>query len=462
MTSSVKISMTNRKQNLRRFGTLVICILWAGLCVYLAIGTMPASSIPETMNKGELKWSLNFGSGYTNAPTPPMVHGDYVYVGVSQSLRKIDKETGIEVDRVELVDSFGYATAALTYAENVDGRNVIFAPISEGRVQVIDADNMTSLWVTETRMGHSCLARVVYDEGYIYYGTWKSESLPGMFLCYSTTDDNPNMPTEEKAPTWKVEHAGGFYWSEANVDGDYVLFGSEDGESGYLAPSAGADFYSCLKGGDFLEAKKPTNSSPVVDQETILGDIRSGVVYDSITDAYYFTSRTGTLYKKNIYFDGTFNNLEGSPRSIELGGVTTGTPLVNQGKIYLGIQGPTPFGDTGHAIIIIDGESMTKEASGPTPGFVQSEMVVTQSMEKGGALYLYMTYNQLPGGIYVMEIGEQAGKKVIPSAGSGHYFTPPKAMQNYGISSLEIDEDGNLYYKNDSCNVMSIKKAIFK
>lgn len=83
-------------------------------------------------------------------------------------------------------------------------------------------------------------------------------------------------------------------------------------------------------------------------------------------------------------------------------------------------------------------------------------------MEEGGTLYLYMTYNQLPGGIYVMEIGNQAGKKVIHKAGSGHYFNPPKAMQNYGISTLEEDEDGNLYYKNDSCNVMSIKKTIFK
>jgi hypothetical protein len=72
-----------------------------------------------------------------------------------------------------------------------------------------------------------------------------------------------------------------------------------------------------------------------------------------------------------------------------------------------------------------------------------------------------MTYNQLPGGIYVMEIGEEAGKKVILASGSGDYFNPPKTMENYGISTLEEDEDGNLYYKNDSCNVMSIKKAIF-
>jgi outer membrane protein assembly factor BamB len=453
--------MIDRKKYIQRLGYLVIALLWTGLCVSLAIGLLPTSSIPETMNKGGLKWSLSFGSGYTNAPTPPMIHGDFVYVGVGKSLCKIDKETGVVVDRVELVDSFGYATAALTYAENVDGRNVVFAPISEGRVQAVDADTMTSLWVTESLQGLSCLSRVVYDSGFIYYGTWKSENLPGFFLCFNAGDENPETSNENKAPIWTVEHAGGFYWSEANVEGPYVLFGSEDGSSGYLTPSADADIFSCLKGEDFLKTQKKLGSSPVIDQASILGDIRSGVVYDAKTDSYYFTSRVGTLYKKKLNSNGTFNHLDGAPSSIELGGVTTGTPTVNEGKIYLGIQGPTPFGDTGHAIKIIDGYSMTEDDSEKTPGFVQSEMVLTQSMEEGGTLYLYMTYNQLPGGLYVMEIGEQAGRKIIRSTGSGHYFTPPKPMQNYGISSLEVDDEGNLYYKNDSCNVMSIKNAIF-
>lgn len=453
--------MKNHNLSIQRLGIFLIVLLWAGVCVYLAIGTISNSAIPDTMNKGTLKWSMNFGTGYTNAPTPPMVHGDYVYIGVNTSLRKIDKETGQEVDRVELVDSFGYATAALTYAENVDGKNVIFAPISEGRVQAVDADTMTSLWVTEKRIGDSCLSRVVYDEGYIYYGTWKSETLPGLFLCFAATDDNPDLLTETKTPTWKVEHAGGFYWSEANVEGNYVLFGSEDGNNGYQASSADADIFICMKGKDFSQAQKSLKTSPVLDQESILGDIRSGVVYDPTTDAYYFTSRVGTLYKKTLNTDGTFNTLASSPKSIELGGGTTGTPTINQGKIYLGIQGPTPFGETGHAIKIIDGASMTVEDNAPTPGFVQSEMVLTKGMEEGGPLYLYMTYNQLPGGIYVMEIGDQGGRKIIRTTGSGHYFKPPKSMQNYGISTLEVDEAGNLYYKNDSCNVMSIKKAIF-
>jgi outer membrane protein assembly factor BamB len=455
-------SMNNRKKIFERLGILLILLIWVGLCTYFAIGTMPNSSIPDTMNKGTLKWSVNFGSGYTNAPTPPIVHGDYVYIGVHNTLRKIDKETGSEVGRVKLVDSFGYATAALTYAENVDGRDVVFAPISEGRVQAVDPDTMTSLWVTEKRIGYSCLSRVVYDQGYIYYGTWKSETLPGSFLCYSAIDENPDMKTENKTPTWKVEHAGGFYWSEACVEGRYVLFGSEDGNSGSINATASAEIYSCLKGEAFSKKRKPLGASPVIDQESIPGDIRSGVVYDTTTEAYFFTASSGTLYKKMLNPDGTFKNLERMPQTFELGGATTGTPTLSQGKIYLGIQGPSKFGDVGHAIKIIDAKTMTEDDSCPTPGFVQSEMVLLQSSKAEEVLYLYMTYNQLPGGLYGMEIREQDGKKIINKTGSGDYFIPPKAMQNYGISTLAVDSEGTLYYKNDSCNVMSIKKAIFQ
>lgn len=454
--------MTNQNTFGKRWLTLLITLLWIVICIFLAVGTTTNNRIPEKMNSGTLQWSSSFGTGYANAPTPPIVHGAYVYIGASTSIRKLDKETGQEVGRVELVDSFGYATAALTYAENVDGQNIIFAPISEGRVQAIDADTMTSLWVTDTLTGQSCLARVTYDEGFIYYGTWKSEILPGMFLCYATTDDDPAATTESKTPIWQVSQKGGFYWSEASADGNYILFGSEDGNSGTIATTMDARIYSCLKGQDFINNNKTLKDSPIIDQVPIRGDVRSGVAYDDKTKAYYLTTAAGTLYKEKLNSDGTFKVLDGFPQSLELGGATTGTPTLDQGKIYLGIQGPLKFGDAGHAIKIIDGETMTVEDSCPTPGFVQAEMALVRSHKDVSTQYLYMTYNQLPGGIYVMEIHEQAGKKVIDRSGTGNYFTPPKNMQNYGISTLDVDEEGTLYYKNDSCNVMSIIKSVYK
>jgi hypothetical protein len=454
--------------------TRILCLALVAIISTTGAGIVPVkaavtnSAPPNAINYGALKWSLNLGTGYTNAPTPPMVHDTYVYVGMDQTLYKLNKDTGEIVAQMTLADSFGYATAALTYAKTPDGKNVIFAPISEGIVQAIDADTMTSLWVTsptwtgDKKPGLSCLSRVIYDNGYIYHGTWYTDTGIGYFYCYDTTDVTPSITNEAKLPTWRVNHAGGFYWSEADTSGNYVLFGSEDGSNGSTVTESTASIYSCLKGGDFVNAGKTPSDSPVVDMDVVNGDVRSGVVYDDKTQAYYFTTRPGTLYKRTLNTDGTFANSTEPESFMTLGGVTTGTPTVYKGKIYIGTQGPTPFGSTGHMVKVIDGATMVIESSGTTPGFVQAEMALSTAHEgtdtDGGALYLYMTYNQLPGGLYMMKITETVeGKKVIEQVGSGSLFVPPQTMQNYGISGVVADEQGNLYYKNDSCTLMAVK-----
>lgn len=448
----------------------ILCMIMAVLVAFAGIGLTPAKaavangSFPDRVNYGTLKWSLNLGTGYTNAPTPPMVHGDYVYVGMNQTLYKLDKETGHEIAKMTLVDSFGYATAALTYAENVDGRDVIFAPINNGVVQAVDAESMTSLWVTQIAWEGekapflSCLSRVTYDNGYIYYGTWNTDRTTGYYYCHDTKDLDTESGIEAKPPVWMVSHSGGFYWSESNVDGDYVLFGSEDGDSGYTAGSNLADMYSCMKGEAFVAADKTIADSPVVDQFPVDGDVRSGVAYDSLTASYYFTTRPGKLYQSALTSEGKFTEATKSQTPLLLGGMTTGTPTAYQGKLYVGIQGATQFGADGHKVKAIDGQTMTVDAAIATPGFVQSEMVLSTAKESEGALYLYMTYNQLPGGLYMIKLTKTAeGKMEMDSAGSGNLFVPPSAMRHYGISTLDVDIDGNLYYKNDSCTLMAVK-----
>jgi hypothetical protein len=412
------------------------------------------ASLPDLPAYGGLKWSYQAGTGFSNALTPPTVAGDAVFVGSGNKIYRLDRETGALSGTATLADTFGFATAALTYAADVDGRNVLFAPISEGRVQAVDADTMESLWVTETLLGQSCLARVVYDQGYIYYGTWRTETGEGKFLCYDTTDPNPASPTETKTKTWQVAKTGGFYWSEACVAGDTVVFGSEDGLSGYTSPTSLV--YSCMKGGDFAAAGKSAADSPVLDSVGTTGDLRSGVVYDALTDAYYFTSRAGLLYKAVLEADGTFPET-GALKSLSLGGVTTGTPAIWQGTLFLGVQGPTPYGADGHSLRAVDGASMTQVLSAPTPGFVQAEPLLSTAAAGSGKLALYLTFNQLPGGIYLATLSKDGDSWSLVPERTGMLFTPPLGMQNYGISTLASDDAGNLYYKNDSCNLMAVK-----
>lgn len=442
--------------------TLTLALVLTGASPSLSFGAVASGDLPALPDYGVVKWASAMGSNYTEAPTPPLVHGAYLYVGSGSVVKKLNKDTGALVGQISLEASLGFPAPALTYAENIDGNglNVLFAPLEGGRVQAIDADTMTSLWITQNFTGQNCFSRVEHDDNYIYFGTWQNYTDDGYFLCYSATDEDKGSALEVKAPVWQVTHAGGFYWSDANAQGDTVVFGSEDAEKGYVNPSSpSASLYSCMKGDKFRGLNLSPADSPVIDQATILGDVRSGVSYDSATGAYFFTSRAGNLYKAVVKSDGKFDRgtFDGdSPSSVSLGGDTTGTPTVYKGKVYVGIQGPMPFGSTGHMIQIIDGATMTLDASCTTPGFVQSETLLSTAQEEAGKLFLYMTCNQLPGGIYYMEIRGKEGKKYFTSSSATPLFTPPSSMQNYGISPLTTDNAGTLYYKNDSCNVIAV------
>lgn len=419
-----------------------------------AAGGVSGAAFPDARDYGALKWSYKAGTGYANALTPPTVQGDYIYVGTGNRILKLDRETGALLGSVVLADTFGFATAALTYAADVEGRNVLFAPISEGRVQAVDADSMESLWITETLTGQSCLSRVVYDEGYIYFGTWRTETTAGKFLCYSAADENPAIGTEVKARTWEVSHTGGFYWAEAYAGGGRVVFGSEDGQNGFTSPTA--KLFSCMSGGDFKAAGLGPSDSPVLDDLTVTGDVRSGVVYDPGLDTYFFTSRAGILYKATLAADGTFPET-GGLASLSLGGVTTGTPALWEGKLFFGVQGPTPYGATGHSLRVVDGQELVQTLSVPTPGFVQTEPLLSTARLASGRISLYMTYNQLPGGLFMVTLATGDGGLALDSSRTGTLFTPPQGMQNYGISTLAGDASGNLYYKNDACYLMAVK-----
>jgi len=447
--------------------TLSLALALTGISATVSYAGVTSGDLPARQNYGVTKWSSTMGANYTEAPTPPLVQGGYVYVGSDNVVKKLNKDTGAPVGQVTLASSFGFPAPALTYAENIDGNglNVLFAPLDGGRVQAINADTMTSLWITESDSGYSsqgyqnCFSKVEYDDGYIYFGTWQNYTTDGYFLCYSAVDQDKANTLEVKKSIWKVAHPGGFYWSDANAQGNSVVFGSEDNITDYNNPGTTASLFSCMKGGQFTALNLPATTSPVIDQATVVGDVRSGVSYDNATGAYYFTSRAGKLYKAVVRSDGTFDRgtfVGDSPASFSLDGDTTGTPTVYQGKVYVGVQGPTPFGASGHMVKIIDGASMTLDASCGTPGFVQSEMLLSTAQETAGKLYLYMTCNQLPGGIYYMEIRDNGGKKYFASTNATTLFTPLPSMQNYSISPLATDSAGTLYYKNDSCNVIAV------
>ena len=167
------------------------------------------------------------------------------------------------------------------------------------------------------------------------------------------------------------------------VRGDYVVFGTDDGTSG----SDGT--------GHVLSLNKKTGE--VMDSVDVIGDQRSTIAYDKETDRLYFTTKGGYLYSLKLKSDGTFG--KDTLKSVQPGNMSTSTPVVYNGRIYIGVTSGSNFSGT-YSISVIDAATMTEIYKAPLKGYPQCSVLLSTAYEKeDGSVYLYATYNNNPGGI---------------------------------------------------------------
>ncbi|WP_352406888.1 S-layer homology domain-containing protein [Acetoanaerobium noterae] len=389
---------------------------------------------PITTEDAYEKWAVKLGSGWSAAPTPPIIVNNNLYVASANKVYKLNKENGEILETSSaMVGNVGYALNPITYAEGM-----IFVPVGNGQIQALRADNLESLWVSEVVKGQT-LTPITYHNGYIYSGTWNSETAEGTYYGISVTDEDPSSNNEIKLNSWKLNHTGGFYWSGAYATDNYVIFGSDDG-----SPS---DQY---KDTAVLYSVNPKTGEIIDTINDIKGDIRSTISFDKESNSIYFSTKGGRFYKLEVNVDGTFN--QNTLKSLELGGMATGTPLVFNGRAYLGVAGASQFGTQGHSYKVIDSNTMVEIYSAEVPGYVQtSALLSSHYYDKTGKVYVYTTYNNQPGGIHMIEdsLGQTQAKTVS-------LFTP--VNKQYCISSLVSDGDGTIYYKNDSGYLMAVAK----
>ncbi len=389
------------------------------------------------------KWATRIGVGWEAAITPPLILDGYLYAASGQFIYKLDKNSGeIVAISQQLSGNMQYAMIPLTYAEGM-----LFAQIGGGQIQAVSASSLKSLWISES-LGGQTLSPITYKDGYLYTGTWNSETTAGSYFCLSVTDEDPSRGDEIKYCTWKYNHKGGFYWAGSYASGDYLVFGSDDG-AGENDNENSSILYSVN-----------THTGLLLDKLTGLnGDIRSTVVYNN--GYVYFTTKGGYLYRVSMNGDGTF----GSVISYNLGGSSTASPVVYNGRIYLGVCGTGGHFNTdgGHHFDVLNetasGISLAYSVS--IPGYPQAAPLLSTAYENrdfdgdgkaDGKVYLYFTYNAKPGGIYMLEDapGQTSGKAV-------ELFRPASDQQEYCISTICVDRDGVLYYKNDSNYLMALE-----
>lgn len=408
---------------------------------------------PYAPEDTELLWAVKYGTGWAAAPgSPIMVDGDiYTYSG--STIRRLNSMTGEVVTEGTMVDKSSYSIVPMTY-----GDGMVFVGLSGGKIQAFNAKTLQSLWVYTDELGGQPNCPITYKDGYIYAGFWNSEDRNANFACINTIDEDHASTTEAKYASWTYTRQGGFYWAGAYVTDKLAIVGTDDGASGYDTNGAALLVFDRYTG-EKLDA-----------HEGIRGDLRSNVSHDPESDRVFFTTKGGILGNAKIdwdtgkildYKEVVIKDAQGNANAM-----STCTPSVYNGRIYIGVAGTSQFtANSGHGIAVynLNGDgSMTQAYVYAIVGYPQtSAMVTTAYAAEDGYVYIYLPYNYTPGGISVLKDRPgQTAPLTTTSSGYSEVFTPVSPLAQYCICSTIADQYGTLYYKNDSCYMMAITSKI--
>ncbi len=393
-----------------------------------------SAKTPTDPEYTSLLWNVKLGSGWSAAPSVQIIVDDALVVMSNKNIYKLSLETGeiLATGAMEQVPSYGYTPP--TYAEGL-----IICPLGNGTVQAFDAKTLESVWVYQDNLKGQSLSPISYSDGYVYTGFWNSETKDANFVCISVTDEDPSATNERKAAVWKYTSAGGFYWAGSVCVGDYVLVGTDDGDSGSTGTSKVLSFNKYT--GELVSEVALGNA----------GDQRSSLAYDSESGKIFFTTKGGYLFSAKVDSKtGIISELKGNV-CVE-GAQSTSTPVVYKGNVYFGC-GAGFNGGEGCCLVVADAETLKTVGTVNLLGDVKASMLLSTAYEDEGYLYLYATYNAMPGGVSLIKV------KNNPKSSDDLTLVElydAAGFSQYCITSMICDEDGNLYYKNDSSNVFKI------
>lgn len=416
------------------------------------------AAVPTSAEAGTLYWANKIGSGYSSEAvgSPILVDGDLItYAG--NKIYRVDTVTG-EIKATGTMDhKSAHATTPPTFAEGM-----VFVALTDGTVQAFNAETLESLWIYKDSLGGQPVCPLTITNGYLYTGFWNSETGDANFVCISITDEDITKTDESKCVSWYYTRKGGYYWAGAYASDEFVIVGTDDGTSGCNAQSSQLLLFDPVTG-KILDSWNGLN-----------GDIRSTVVYDNVTDAYYFTSKGGSFYSiqvKKTDEGWSFTNqwsvaLENGTGKTPM---STCSPTVYNGRAYVGVSGAGQFSSySGHNITVIDLSQKTIAYSVQTQGYPQtSGLLTTAYEEESGYVYVYFFDNMTPGKLRVLrDKAGQTSADYVTTEGSNTaayaLFTPTGDQAQYAICSPIVDEYGTIYFKNDSAYMMAFGSTIEK
>lgn len=426
---------------------------WADFRGNSANNAVTSAPIPYEAQESTLYWANQLGVGFDSdaVGSPILVNGDIItYAG--DHIYRVDPVNGAVKAMGSMDHKSSFSITPPVYAEGM-----VFVALSDGTVQAFNAVTLESLWIYRDPLGGQPNCPLTVKDGYLYTGFWNSENTMANFVCLTITDEDPSQSGEEKSASWYHSVKGGYYWAGAYVGQDYLLVGTDDGAPGYSSQTAQLLLLDS-RTGKVLDSWDGLN-----------GDIRSTVVYDSSSNAYYFTSKGGTFYSVQVSSDRKLVSRWWVSLENGVGGIpmSTCSPVVYNGRAYIGVSGAGQFtAYSGHNITVIDLSNRTIAYRAQTQGYPQTSGLLTTAYEETtGCVYVYFFDNMTPGKLRVLrdQPGQTAPEYVTTENGSSTVyalFTPVGEQAQYAICSPICDEWGTIYFKNDSANLMAFGPAI--
>lgn len=395
------------------------------------------SKTPISKDSTTEKWGIKFGTGWSDVPGTPVIVGDYLYclVAGQSKLYRVDANTG------EILKSVSCPGRSQFFSTIAYFDGVIYVPRSAsdntGAVIIAyDEETMEQLWISEPIGGADSriqpLSAVTGYDGHIYVGVSDGGASIGAYVCFDTTDENPEKTDEVKAPKWtyKPENMkSGYYWSAGAIVGDTIIFGGEATE--LVIHSLTEDkVYDTL----------------VLEPDAASG-IRSSVHYDAKTNRVFVALKSGNIYSVKLSGDNTFD--ASSIIKTNIGNDITSSPVVFGDRLYIGGGGIS----SGNGFTVMDSETLEI--------IYQIDEVVTQASpivttayatkENGYEVKMYVTgFGGIGSGGYdptsscVYMITDRQGQ----TEPDYEIIATPSQLQ-YCTQSAAIGADGSIYFYND-------------
>ncbi len=505
----------NRSLKMKTAAIFAITVAFIALYIIAGEATYAVSSWPSfrgnEFNNGlvgfgtpieqkatEPVWIKKFGesasgmSGWAYAPnTPIIVNGDIVTTS-SKTIMRIDSDTGKVLDEGTMGYAVNWGYTPLTYAEMEDKTGVLYCPLAGGNIQAFDADDLGKgpLWTfkatekdaagnyvwgltpedaegnQKTNSAHQSISPIVYSDGMIYTGFFAGKyDFYDYYVAISARDQKLKDPATGKEKdykagdlVWKYKSKGGFYWNGAVVVGDALIVGTQDGASNndVTGQSGEASVDSHI-----LSFNKKTGE--IISDVALpnAGDICSSIVYDKNgTGRLFWTACGGYICSAAVNTEtGELSDIKQVLLAKkDKAPLTVSTPVVYTNKngysrVYFGYK---EKGVNGY-FTAYDAESLAMYFKKEMDLYSKSSPLITSAYEAGtGYLYAYMATYDVPGGVVVIKFRSDAtdtGDVTISQLFNATGY------EEYGAASLIADDNGRLYYKNDSNSIFAIGKC---